>query len=126
MKRMGFITVILAVLTTSCGGYVVVDSSSDGKGGEIDGGEISSTSSSDGGSGGSTETTSSTSSTSETTSSTTDTVSTITSTTTKTCDNPKTTICFEACCDEPVNPTMCVGNEAGYCCPDFMYCIPKS
>lgn len=121
MKKV-FLAMIVGML--GCGN-VIIDWS--GTGGEV------------GGSGGSTQTSTETASSSggtggvgssstslETTSSTTDTLSTITSTTTKTCDNPKTTICFEACCDEPVNPTMCIGNEAGYCCPDFMYCIPKS
>lgn len=30
-----------------------------------------------------------------------------------------------ACCNDPINYTMCAGNENGYCCPLDMFCIPK-
>lgn len=118
-------------MMTGCG-IVIVDSTSDGKGGGSggEGGSAGSetTSTDSGGTGGS-ETTSSTETVTETMTET----STETETETEVCDpGPKDCqegTCFcprdHVCCDKEINPEMCVGNINGYCCPVDMFCIPK-
>lgn len=103
---------------------VVIDSSSDGTGGELGGsGGSSSTSSTE--TGGVVETTSSTETFTDTPTATTTDTQTITDTKTKQCE-AGTSLCFGACCDEVTAPKYCISNENGYCCPDAMFCIPKS
>jgi len=120
----------LCLMIGGCG-IVIIDSTSDGKGGGTGGEAGADTSSSSGGSGGS-ETTSPSGGTGGETS---------TSsggglggtTTTGTCDpGPKECqegTCFcpadHVCCDKETNPNMCIGNDNGYCCPVDMFCIPK-
>lgn len=131
MNKNIFLLFLYTFCAFSCGGIAILESSSEtnigGFGGDSGSGE---------GVGGAPSTSSSfnwTSSSSESTTSSETNSETTTTTETFVCESgPKNCqegTCFcpatHACCNAPVNFTMCSSNENGYCCSADFFCIQK-